>query len=90
MAEEVPTTWVEKQHLRPQVLDIDVTQKHKERIATNVKFAIEFEQNENELKLYQNILAECFYKQRQGYIKNCRPIVLEYLQKVADVESKNY
>ncbi|KAK5576118.1 hypothetical protein RB653_007258 [Dictyostelium firmibasis] len=88
--EDIPIVFIEKKNIQEKILDIDVDKKHKERIARTYEFIVKADKTCKEHLVLQEILDQCFFKQKQSYMKNCRPIVMEYLDKIAKIDEGDF
>ncbi|EAL72021.1 hypothetical protein DDB_G0269342 [Dictyostelium discoideum AX4] len=88
--DDIPIVFIEKKNIQEKILEIDVDKKHKERIAKSYEYIVNADKTCKEHLLLQEILDQCFFKQKQSYMKNCRPIVMEYLDKISKMDESRF
>eukprot|EP01133_Synstelium_polycarpum_P004272 gene4272-4987_t len=79
VSDNLPTITLQKR--LPEGFDDRIGTYH-ETFQKKYEFIKESNQKKIEIRVYQDVLAECFYTQKQSYMKNCRTLALEYLEMI--------
>ncbi|KYR00017.1 hypothetical protein DLAC_03514 [Tieghemostelium lacteum] len=86
----IPTVTLDKKSINPNLVNLDADKLQRERILRKYEFVKDADKNLNEIRLYRDIISECYFKQRQNYMKSCREMVFEYMNLVAENELKRF
>ncbi|EGC38276.1 hypothetical protein DICPUDRAFT_149089 [Dictyostelium purpureum] len=87
--DDIPVVYIEKRNINQKIHEIDVDKQHRESIAKTYEFIVEQDKIIKEHKVLSEALDQCFFKQKQSYIKNCREIALQYLELAAKIDKGN-